>query len=409
MEALLARKTEEMGGVLTSREEEYVRLQVERNDLVMQFPQSESRGEEVVKRLQRIKNRLKKLTKGRPVGDVLKLPLRSDQPKTAAERTSACRRNMSKEARDKNREDDRKRKASPEELEKAKKRMKAPEQVEKAKKRMKAPEQVEKARVRMQAPEQLERGRERKKTPEEVEKAKVRMQTPEQVEKAKVRMSLPVNREKDAARKKEKRRLDREDKERSDEWPKAPWMPHPLHVVFPTDDMWVVLDGVDWTRDDIFNWRPIVEGPTYSPDQPLRIRAQFTCYPPPTIVWLKDEKVLARDTIKYAVKEGVNAMSDCKKERLAPESKLRFQVESHYRFKLPGVPGTRDKFTGKLEWTPAKLKHEGWSDFIIPEPKLIDEGVYEVRIFNSYGVFNDFIEVRIHIDNIAISLVAPNL
>ena len=122
VEALLERKAEEKGGVLTSREEEYVRLQVERNHLVLQFPSSESRGEEVLKRLQRIKDRLKKLAKGRPVDDVLKLPLKSKEPKTAAERTRSKRRNMSKEARDKEREEDRKRKASPEELERARKR-----------------------------------------------------------------------------------------------------------------------------------------------------------------------------------------------------------------------------------------------------------------------------------------------
>ena len=44
VESLLASKAEEMGRVLTSREEEYVRLQVERNEIVTQFPHSESRG-----------------------------------------------------------------------------------------------------------------------------------------------------------------------------------------------------------------------------------------------------------------------------------------------------------------------------------------------------------------------------
>ena len=382
------RKAGEIGRVLTAREEEYLRLQVERNELVLQFPDTKSRGEEVLKTLQRIKNRLKKLAKDRPVDDVLKLPLRPDQPKTGAERINSYRRNMSKEARDKEREENRKRKASPEELERGRKRKKTPEELEKAKERMKTPEQ-------------LERGRERKKTPVELEKAKVRMQTPEQLEKAKERMSLPVNREKDAARKKEKRRLRREEKEKREEWPKAPAMPSFLQVMYPTDDMYSKIH--DWrghiysdVDENMFDYDPPVKGPTYSTDQPLRIRARFTCYPPPTIVWLKNGKVLARDTIKYALKEGVNEISDCKRERIAPESKLRFRVESYYRFQLPGCVVPVRSAWGRLEngWEPRKLMQEGWSDFIIEEPGLIDEGVYEVRIFNSYGVVSDFIEVR---------------
>ena len=382
------RKAGEIGRVLTAREEEYLRLQVERNELVLQFPDTKSRGEEVLKTLQRIKNRLKKLAKDRPVDDVLKLPLRPDQSKTGAERINSYRRNMSKEARDKEREENRKRKASPKELERGRKRKKTPEELEKAKERMKTPEQ-------------LERGRERKKTPVELEKAKLRMQTPEQLEKAKERMSLPVNREKDAARKKEKRRLRREEKEKREEWPKAPAMPSFLQVMYPTDDMYSKLHYMKGhiyrdVDEKMFDYDPPVKGPTYSTDQPLRIRARFTCYPPPTIVWLKNGKVLARDTIKYALKEGVNEISDCKRERIAPESKLRFRVESYYRFQLPGYVVPVRSAWGRLEtgWEPRKLMQEGWSDFIIEEPGLIDEGVYEVRIFNSYGVVSDFIEVR---------------
>ena len=41
---------------------------------------------------------------------------------------------------------------------------------------------------------------------------------------------------------------------------------------------------------------------------------------------------------------------------------------------------------------------QGWSDFIIQEPKLTDEGIYEVRIYNDFGVVEDFIQVEIQID-----------
>ena len=459
VEALLVRKAAEMGGVLSAREEEYLRLQVERNQLVLEFPHTESRGEDVQKMIQKIKDRLKKLAKGRPVDDVLKLPLRSDQPKTAAERT-AKKRNMSKEMRDKEREDDRKRKASPEELargqkrkrtpeemekarvrmktpeqlergkerkrtpeelEKAKERMKTPEQLERGRERKKTPEELEKAKERMKTPEQLERGRERKKTPEQLEKAKVRMKAPEQVEKAKERMkapeqvekakermSLPSNKEKDAARKKERRRVEKIEREKEEERPRVPRPSDSivpgggrgdLHVKFPANDLKKEMESY-WDRKSLT--QPSVQGPTYSLDQPLRIRVEFTCYPPPTIVWLKDGKVLARDTIKYVVKEGINAATDCKKERVAPKSKLRFRVESFYRYQLPTtsetvhMPGAWGNINYKEERrVPPQLRQQGWSDFIIPEPKIIDEGIYEVRVFNNFGVLDDFIQVGI--------------
>ena len=375
LDALLALKAGEMGRVLTSKEDEYLRLQVERNELVLKFPNTESRGEEVLKTLQRIKNRLKKLAKGRPVDDVLKLPLKSEAPKSAAERKRDQRGKMSLEARDKEREENRKRKASPEELERGRKRKKTPEELEKAKERMKTPEQLEKAKERMKTPEQLKRGRERKKTPE-------------QLEKAKERMSLSINKEQDAARKKEKRRLERIAREKEDEWPRVPRLSDSIAAGGGGGDLQVKYPH-DTLRDDVNDYymkslrKPSVQGPTFSLDQPLRIRAEFTCYPPPTIVWMKDGKVLARDTIEYVLKEGVNSSSDCQKERVAPQSKLRFRVESYYRHK-DKLPETSRA---------AQLVQQGWSDFIIPDPKLIDEGIYGVRIFNDFDVVEDFIQV----------------
>ena len=382
VEALLVRKAALLGRDLSAREEEYLRLQVERNELVLRCPHVESRGEEVLKTLQRIKNRLKKLAKGRPVDDVLKLPLRSDQPKTAAERTSAKRRNMSKEARDKEREDDRKRKSSPEELERGRKRKKTLEELEKTKIRMKTPEQIEKANMRMKAPEQ--------------------------VEKAKVRMSLPANKEKDAERKKERRRVEKVEKEKENERPRVPRPSDSivpgggrcdLHVKFPANDLKEEMES-RWDRKSLK--QPSVQGPTYSLDQPLRIRVEFTCYPPPTIVWLKDGKVLARDTIQYVVKEGVNETRDSKKERVAPKSKLRFRVESFYRYQLPTtsetvhMPGAWGNINYKEERkVPPQLMQQGWSDFIIPEPKMSDEGIYEARVINDFGLLDDFIQVEI--------------
>ena len=409
VEALLVRKAAEMGGVLSAREEEYLRLQVERNQLVLEFPHTESRGEDVQKMIQKIKDRLKKLAKGRPVDDVLKLPLRSDQPKTAAERT-AKKRNMSKEMRDKEREDDRKRKASPEELARGRKRKRTPEEMEKARVRMKTPEQLERGRERKKTPEELEKAKERMKTPEQLERGRERKKTPEQLEKAKVRMSLPANKEKDAARKKERRRVEKVEREKEEERPRVPRPSDSivpgggrgdLHVKFPANDLKKEMENY-WDRKSLT--QPSVQGPTYSLDQPLRIRVEFTCYPPPTIVWLKDGKVLARDTIKYVVKEGINAATDCKKERVAPKSKLRFRVESFYRYQLPTtsetvhMPGAWG--IGNINYkeerrVPPQLKQQGWSDFIIPEPKIIDEGIYEVRVFNNFGVLDDFIQVGI--------------
>ena len=342
MESIIARKAEEAGKVLDAKEEEYVRLQVERNQLLQLFPQSESRAEDVLKRIQQIKDRIKKLTKGRPKEDLLKIPFKSTQPKSGAERTSAWRRNKSLEAREREREDDQKRKASPD------------------------------------------------------------------------------YRARDANRKRKKRREERIGREKEDESPRAPQLSDSkggggnLKVKLPSDDLNQHMDQYSKTLS-----RPTVEGPTYSLDQPLRIRVEFTCYPPPTIVWLKDGKVLARDTIKFAPKEGVTSSADCKKERVAPKSQLRFQVESYYRFKMAATSETRhlsgafgetrvgDPFYKEERKFPPQLMQQGWSDFLIPEPKPIDEGIYEARVFNSFGLVEDFIKVR-HLKPLEFPMVEMN-
>ena len=46
----LALKAEEAGKVLDAKEEEYVRLQFERNELLQLFPNSESREEHITKK-----------------------------------------------------------------------------------------------------------------------------------------------------------------------------------------------------------------------------------------------------------------------------------------------------------------------------------------------------------------------
>lgn len=342
MEEILALKAEESGKALSTEEEEYVRLQFERNSLIRLFPNSEDRDEDMIKRIQKIKDRVKKLAKNRPTDDVLKLPFKSAQPKSAAVRKANERKKKSLEAREKERENDRKRKASPEELEKTKKRLKTPE-----------------------------------------------------------------NRKRDADRKRAKRRAEKVERGKEEEWPRAPRLSGSivagagrgdLKVKLPSDDLRAHMSQY-WNRKTLS--RRTVQGPTYSMDQPLRIRAEFECFPPPTIVWLKDGKVLAKDTIKYAPREGVTSSADCQKERLAPKSKLRFEVESYYRFKLPvtsetvSMPGAWGDPNYKYEkMIPAQLMYQGWSDFIIPKPQSIDEGIYEVRIFNSFGVVEDFIQVR---------------
>ena len=324
-----------------------MKLQVERNQLLQLFPQSESRAEEVLKRIQQIKDRIKKLAKGRPKDDLLKIPFKSTQPKSAAERKSAERRNKSLEAREREREDDRKRKATPD------------------------------------------------------------------------------YRARDAARKREKRREKRIGREKEDESPRVPQLSDSkapgggggdLKVKLPSDDLSKYMDQF-WDTKTLN--RPTVEGPTYSLDQPLRIRVEFTCYPPPTIVWLKDGKVLARDTIKFAPKEGVTSSADCKKERVAPKSQLRFQVESYYRFKMAATSETRhlsgafgetrvgDPFYKEERKFPPQLMQQGWSDFLIPEPKPIDEGIYEARVFNSFGLVEDFIKVR-HLKPLEFPMVEMN-
>ena len=404
VESIIARKAEEAGKLLDAKEEEYVRLQVERNQLLELFPDSESRAEEVLKRIQQIKNRIKKLSKGRPKDDLFKIPFKSAQPKSAAERKSAERRHKSLEAREREREDDRKRKASP-------------QQLEKGRERKKTREQMERTRERMRTPENMEKTKERMRTQENMEKTKERLRTPENMEKTRQRLKAPDYRARDADRKWEKRREKRIGREKEDESPRVPQLSDTkapgggggnLKVKLPSDDLNKYVDQF-WDKKTLS--RPTVEGPTYSIDQPLRIRVEFTCYPPPTIVWLKDGKVLARDTIKFAPREGVTSSADCKKERVAPKSHLRFQVESYYRFKLPvtsetvHMPGAWGNPKYKEERrVPPQLMQQGWSDFVIPEPKPIDEGIYEVRVFNSFGVVEDFIKVKLPLEFLMVKL-----
>ena len=90
LESTLAQKTKEVGKILDKKEEEYVRLQFERNSILSQYPNVSSRNKEIVKRIENMNNMLKKMIKSTPMDAALKLPFKS-APKSAAERKRESR------------------------------------------------------------------------------------------------------------------------------------------------------------------------------------------------------------------------------------------------------------------------------------------------------------------------------
>ena len=100
-----------------------MRIQFERNSLVGQYPKVSSRNKHVVKRIQDLKDMVKKLGKGRPIDDPLKLPFRSEPPMSAVERMKVFRMKKTAETKENEQENDRKRKGTREEKEKTKLRV----------------------------------------------------------------------------------------------------------------------------------------------------------------------------------------------------------------------------------------------------------------------------------------------
>ena len=90
-------KQEELGRPLTSGEVDFVRIQVERDEIVAQFPRVEDRSEEVKKTLQSLKDKVKKKQKTLWSADKLTL---KKTPKTESDRKVEQRVKMSSEAKD---------------------------------------------------------------------------------------------------------------------------------------------------------------------------------------------------------------------------------------------------------------------------------------------------------------------
>ena len=105
------------GHQLEEVEQNYVRLQVERNALVQEHPNAKARTKEVRARIQHLKDMVKKLAKDRPADDPLKIMFKSTPPMSPAERMRASRMAKSTEEKAKERENDRLRKATPKERE----------------------------------------------------------------------------------------------------------------------------------------------------------------------------------------------------------------------------------------------------------------------------------------------------
>ena len=103
LEATLVEKAQAAGKELNEFEQEYVRLQFEKNSLMRQYPNASARSKEIVKQIQDLQNLVKKFAKGRPKDDPLKLAFKSSPTKSDTERKKASRMAQSQEEREEER------------------------------------------------------------------------------------------------------------------------------------------------------------------------------------------------------------------------------------------------------------------------------------------------------------------
>ena len=104
-------KQEELGRILTPGEVDFVRIQVERDEIVAQFPRADDRSEEVKKKLQSLKNKVKK--KQKTLWSADKLTLKKTVT-TDNDRKVKQREMMNSEAKNMEKAKDRVRKATEE-------------------------------------------------------------------------------------------------------------------------------------------------------------------------------------------------------------------------------------------------------------------------------------------------------
>ena len=111
LEATLVQKAQAAGKELDEFQQEYVRLQFERNSLRRQYPKSSDRNKEIVKQIRDLENLVQKFGKGRPKDDPLLLPFKQTTTMTTAEKKAASRVAKTIEEKQKELESNRNRKA----------------------------------------------------------------------------------------------------------------------------------------------------------------------------------------------------------------------------------------------------------------------------------------------------------
>ena len=265
-------KQEELGRPLTSGEVDFVSIQVERDEIVAQFPRVEDRSEEVKKRLQSLKDKVKKKQKTLWSADKLIL---KKTAKTDSDRKEEQRSKQGQEAKDREREENRKRMATEENKAKTKERLATEENKAKTKERMttqenKAADRARKtgeeakanARKRNATEEAKAKARARNANKEAMSKARERNATEEALAKARERMASEQNRAADKARKVKKR----SELALRNQWPQAP------------ENMRFAAGYVRTAQDSFICPAGVKVGMSVGAD----------CYPAPVFTWKKD-------------------------------------------------------------------------------------------------------------------------
>ena len=379
-------KQEELGRQLTPGEVDFVSIQVERDEIVAQFPRVEDRSEEVKKRLKSLKNKV--LKKQKTLWSADKLILKKTA-KTDSDRKVEQRSKQGQEAKDREREENRKRmateenkaadrarKATDEEKAKDRARKATDEERAKARERNATEDAKAKAKERNATEEAKDKDRIRKTTEESKAKARERNATDEALAKARERMASEQNRAADKARKAKKRR----ELALRDQWPEAP------------------KNGIS-VRSGPFKGSgypsAVQHGDSFicPAGVPVMISTAAKCYPAPIFTWRKDGVIMGGEIsggTRNQIRKKFLASDDNSDDSSATDGSEDMHEKGMVEdLALPCARATKGLSIEALWYycsygpRPAKRNSSSW--LTIFKAKSSDAGVYSVKMANLHG------------------------
>ena len=381
-------KQEELGRQLTPGEVDFVSIQVERDEIVAQFPRVEDRSEEVKKRLKSLKNKV--LKKQKTLWSADKLTLKKT-PKTENDRKVEQRVKMSSEAKDIEKAKDRARKDTDEERAKARERNateenKAADRARKAtnEERAKARERnatedaKAKAKERNATEEAKDKDRIRKTTEESKAKARERNATDEALAKARERMASEQNRAADKARKAKKRC----ELALRDQWPEAP-------------KNGISVRSGPFTGSGYPSESAVQHGDSFicPAGVPVMISTAAKCYPAPIFTWRKDGVIMGGEIsggTRNQIRKKFLASDDNSDDSSATDDSEDMHEKGMVEdLALPCARATKGLSIEALWYycsygpRPAKRNSSSW--ITIFKAKCSDAGVYSVKMANLHG------------------------